>query len=92
MKYIYIYNEYSRASEYGIGTYIDQLVTIFKDLDNCQLSIIQSRSDCKNLRVDNRNGYVIYNIPSPTIFEKKFDNKYYRNIGYIILSILPKDS
>ena len=31
MKKVYIFNELNRASEYGIGTYVSQLVECLKD-------------------------------------------------------------
>ena len=92
MRYIYIYNEVSRASEYGIGTYLRQMVKNLKHLDNSILVIVNSRSNCNEFEIKEKDGYIIYNIPSPDVFIKSFDNKYYRNIAYIIMSILPDSS
>ena len=92
MRYIYIYNEVSRASEYGIGTYLRQMVKNLKHLDNSILVIVNSRSNCNEFEIKEKDGYIIYNIPSPNVFIKSFDNKYYRNIAYIIMSILPDSS
>ena len=59
MRYIYIYNEVSRASEYGIGTYLRQMVKNLKHLDNSILVIVNSRSNCNEFEIKEKDGYII---------------------------------
>lgn len=92
MRYLYIYNEHSRASEYGIGTYINQLIRMLKDLADTRLILVESRCDCAELEMLQESGYYKYNIPCANVFGNSFENDYYRNIGYLILSVLPDSS
>lgn len=92
MRYIYVYNENSRASEYGIGTYISQIICMLKDLSDTKLIIVESRSECEEFEVLQEDGYCKYTIPCANVFRNSFENNYYRNIGYLILSVLPDSS
>lgn len=89
MRYIYIYNEKSRASEYGIGTYIRQVIDVFSNLENTCLIVVESRSDTEKFELLQKEGFYIYSIPCANIFKNSFRDDYYRNIGYLILSVLP---
>ncbi len=87
-----MYNENSRASEYGIGTYIRQTIDMLRELEDTNLIIVESRSDVKEFEVFQEDGFFKYNIPCAAVFGNSFENDYYRNIGYLIVSILPDTS
>ena len=80
-----MYNENSRASEYGIGTYIRQTIDMLRELEDTNLIIVESRSDVKEFEVFQEDGFFKYNIPCAAVFGNSFENDYYRNIGYLIL-------
>jgi len=61
-KQIYIFTGTSRAAEYGIGTYINQLITALKDssLDFC---VVHLYSQGNEVVITEKDGYRQINIP-----------------------------
>lgn len=86
MKYLYLFNENSVASEYGIGTYIQQMKDVLMGIKNISLRIVECRSDKAEFEIESKDNYEIYYIPSPVFLNRKYDNAYYRNIGYYFLT------
>lgn len=84
MKYVYLINEGSRASEYGIGTYIREMINYLQNAMDVSLSIIQFHSDVKEFSIERRHNCLFYLIPSNYITSKFKSEKYYRNAWYLL--------
>lgn len=63
MTNLYLFNEDSRASAYGIGTYIKQLLSCV-ELEEYNVSVIHFRSDRKEFETEVRNAVTYYYIPN----------------------------
>ena len=61
---IYIFKRKSRASEYGIGTYIKELTTGLKDRD-INITIVHLEADKQEFTIENHNGISNWYIPLP---------------------------
>ena len=84
-KHIYIFNEGSRASKCGIGTYVDQLIACFKDDESVSLHIVLLRS-AEEFSISKYESYNVIHTPvirheCNTIEEHQL---YYRNAAYLI--------
>ena len=84
-KHIYLFNEGSRASNCGVGTYVHQLVECFKDDDTILLNIVTLRS-AEEFRISKHESYNVFHLPvihheCNTIEEHQL---YYRNAAYLI--------
>ena len=53
-KHIYLFNTSSRAAIYGIGTYIEQLVTCLKNT-HLKISVIESLSNTRFVQIEQKN-------------------------------------
>jgi glycosyltransferase len=84
MKHIYLFDERSRASVYGIGTYISQLGICLDNMQDISLYIIRLRSDEQEFKREYIDGHVVYSFPDiNTKYTGKY-YKYYRNIWFIL--------
>lgn len=90
---LYIINEYSRASNYGIGTYISQLLCTVKEMD-MKITVVHLRdaSHTSFYQEEKDNVQYLY-IPSPQytntwIGSDKSLQRYYRNSFYLLLSYI----
>jgi len=84
---LYIFNESSRASIYGIGTYIRELIETMKDSD-INICVVHLCSNKTCMEFEESNGIRRWYIPSP-IIELSFDlfwqyKLYYRNVAYLL--------
>ena len=83
---IILVNEESRASQYGIGTYIKQLCLILSQKQGIHLSVICCRSTKNDFYIERKGDIDYYHIPDtiqnndPEIRIKT----YYKNIWYLI--------
>jgi glycosyltransferase len=86
MKYIYIFNEGSIASVYGIGTYIRQLTECLKHQPDISLNVVHLYSDEKDLKIIELGGVCTYYFPNIQFpFKSKFNRaRYYRNCCYLL--------
>lgn len=92
MTNLYLFNEDSRASAYGIGTYIKQLLSCV-EMEDYNVSVIHFRSDRKEFEIEVRNAVTYYYIPNSYGYDsytKKDISKYYRNALYILSSYIKK--
>lgn len=86
MTQIFFFNEGSRASEYGIGTYVEQMSGIFLKAKDIQFNIVMTRSKENEFCVKNIYNINIFYIPdilNNDDSEVKI-NKYYRNTWILI--------
>ena len=70
MKYLYLFNNESRAAQYGIGTYIRQMISCLKRKDVYLLNIVNIDSAHKELQEEYNDGIryincLLYTSPSP---------------------------
>lgn len=95
MKHLYLVNETSRAANYGIGTYIDQLVKTLM-IEDIKLHVIYLYSvKHKKLFFEIINGVEYIYIPSNqyenNIAYKKVFNRYYENAFFLLRPYLVQD-
>jgi glycosyltransferase len=88
MKHIYLFNEGSRASVYGIGTYIRQLMECLKDEKDISLNIIQLFSDEKEFKIVESEGYRTFYFPGIHTSTSQKVARYYRNIWRLLSEYL----
>lgn len=89
MKHIFIITEYSRANNYGIGTYINQLSLALSN-SNLKVSIIQLYDKIHDsFLVKNMNNIQYFFVPAPalnsSLTTKEWKSYYYRNVYYLLL-------
>lgn len=83
---IFFFNEGSRASEYGIGTYAEQMSGIFLKANNIQFNIVMTRSKENEFCVIKKYNINLFYIPDVLNNDDTFVkiNKYYRNVWILI--------
>jgi len=82
-RHIYILDEESRASVYGIGTYINLLIEIFK-YANVSLHIIKLSSNVEEVCREEYIGYDVYKIPYMDLRNGVVSEIYYKRAWYLI--------
>lgn len=80
---VYIFNSASRAANYGIGTYINQLTSCLGTAD-ISFDVIYLHGDGKEISVTKEKGYQQISIPNAHYRNKKELEYYYRNIAYLL--------
>lgn len=90
MKHYYLFNNASRAAQYGIGTYLNQLCNGLKE--EVLVSIIAINSEEEEVKKTEKDGICTIHIPeisyknAPENFER-----YYRNLVYLLKTYIDKD-
>ena len=51
MKHLYIFNNLSRGLQYGVGSYLEQLIKSLDDLDQIRITCVNSMSTDKSIRI-----------------------------------------
>lgn len=87
---IYIFSGTSRASNYGIGTYIDQLILCLLNT-GIEFDVICLYSKIKEVEITNENGYRKISIPSTIMYNKMGTYYYIRNVVYLLKDIITED-
>lgn len=90
MKHIYIFNSVSWASEYGIGTYIQELVGYLLNKPDIRLHIVRLFDDIKEVEIRQCEGYTTYCIPN--LESRLLEDIYYRNAWYILCKYISVNS
>jgi glycosyltransferase family 4 len=83
MNYIYLINECSRASVYGIGTYIDQMTKCLSSISDVVLNVVEFYSVKEEYCIEEINGVFIHYVPCEKILSITSKKKYYRNAFYV---------
>lgn len=83
-KNVYLFNESSRASTYGIGTYIQQITDCLVDVSELTVHVVHIGADIEHFEIKEMQGYDLYNIPQYCIPIEGKTNFYQRNIYYLI--------
>jgi glycosyltransferase len=89
-KRLYVFNGTSRAANYGIGTYIDQLIPVLKDSE-WELCIVYLYAQGTEAEMIEKKGYKQINIPYPATQTKNAPRYYSRNIAYLLKEFIPED-
>ena len=89
MKHLYVIN--NSNAQYGVNTYIRQLLEVFKGGVGCLITLVNWGSTVSEVTVGYKNGIRFINIPyvHPKVYVK--EEKIYQSVGYIILSYLNYD-
>ena len=83
--HIYIVNEETRAANYGIGTYIKQLVECFKNDESISLHIVTLRSEYSEFTVNESDHVPVIHIPyNPNINNSESYELYGRNAAFLL--------
>lgn len=94
-KHIYLFNTSSRAAIYGIGTYIEQLVTCLKNT-HLKISVIESLSNTRFVQIEQKNNvrYIKVPIPNTTSFHKENSNhidRYNKSLAILLCPYIRHD-
>ena len=94
MKHIYLIGNGSRAAQYGVGTYIRQMLEFFRQTSSVRLTIVELNSEVKEVTEEcDNSGKVCYlKIPAQKSEGRKGDVAHcYRNIAYLLALHFLKD-
>ncbi|WP_106831603.1 TIGR04157 family glycosyltransferase [Parabacteroides pacaensis] len=86
---VYIFNGTSRAANYGIGTYIDQLILCLKNTD-IDFEVVYLYSKVKEVEVVEKEGYRQISIPSIRTQGRMSSHYYTRNVAYVLKEFIPE--
>lgn len=89
MKQVYIINEESRASVYGIGTYIRQLIECLQDKKDIRINLVLLHAQEKEFRQIKKEKYTLYYIPY--VDAPNYEEKFYRNVGFLLAATIRRD-
>ena len=82
---VYIFNGTSRATAYGIGTYIKQLTDCLIDTDiEFEVIYLHSQNSGNEVTVTEESGYKQISIPAIASTAKKSAQYYQRNVAYLL--------
>ena len=88
---LYLFNEGSKASVYGIGTYIQQIKSMLKDEKDIKLTFLEIMSNKQEVLVEYVDYYrVIYFPLLKTTHIIKNQKRYFRNMWYILRKYISK--
>lgn len=91
MKHVYLFSDSCRASSYGIGSYLKQLKYCFKDDCDICLNIVYLHSNEKEFLVINDDGVRVFRIPYSYYIIRKYEDRYYRNVYYLLSPYIEKE-
>lgn len=87
---IYIFNSASRAANYGIGTYINQLVSCL-NRTNLSFEVIYLHGEGTEVTVSKEKNYRRISIPNVAFVKGIDSDYYYRNVAYLLDEYIPQD-
>lgn len=88
---IHIINKTVDASEYGIGTYLEQLISCLKKTDT-DFDMIHLHTENSEVSIMDKNGYKQIFIPSVKVAITPKNQKFYlKNVVYLLKILLPMD-
>jgi hypothetical protein len=89
-KKLLIFTKTSRAANYGIGTYINNLIKILHG-SSIEFALVHLHSEASEVKIIEKEGYRKIEIPystSPVINAGKY---YYRNVTYLLKEFMAED-
>lgn len=87
---IYIFNSASRAANYGIGTYIEQLTSCLKNV-KLKFDVIYLHSEGREVAITEKKNYRQISIPATSYRTLLESDYYYRNAAYLLEEYIPRD-
>lgn len=87
---IYIFNSASRAANYGIGTYIDQLTSCLNKA-KLDFEVIYLHGEGREVTISKKKNYRQISIPSTAYSTTLGSEYYYRNVAYLLDEYIPRD-
>lgn len=84
MTHIYFFNNGSRASVYGIGTYLHQIINCLSGFSDISFNVVQLKSEAKEFTKENKGEYNLFLIPCNYICSNENQERYSRNIWYLL--------
>ena len=88
MKRIYLFDEDSRASTYGIGTYLRQVIELLVKMSDLSLNLVRLRSESREFFIRENNGYSEFIIPNTVFSFSSCTERYYVHVWYLLLSYI----
>ncbi|WP_456087844.1 TIGR04157 family glycosyltransferase [Parabacteroides sp.] len=85
-KQVYLFAKSSRASIYGIGTYIRQMIECLAGKFELSLHVVLIGADVEHFERKEMSGYDLYSIPQFCIPMEDKSDSYQRNIYYLLRS------
>lgn len=86
---IYLFNENSRASIYGIGTYLKQVTNCLQNIKNIRLHLVELKSSVQHFTIEEKE---IRTFRIPNVYEKgQPKERYYRNAYYLLAPYINKN-
>ena len=86
-KKVYIFSGESRASTYGIGTYMNQLIEALKD-GKIDFGIVYLYADNTEILIEEKDGYQQISIPRINRYAPKGIHSYERNIAFLLKEVI----
>ena len=83
-KHVFLFDESSRASTYGIGTYIQQMIVCLSKMSELLLSVVRVSSNVEFFSKKEMQGYIEYHIPEPCFSTEGKSCQHKRNICYLM--------
>lgn len=87
---IFIFNEYSPAGDYGIGTYLSQLQACRLPASGYEFHIIHLSAPGTELRTEQQGETYFYYIPQEQVTHSQNRDRYYRNVVLLLKNYRPK--
>lgn len=85
MKHIYLVNTKSRAANYGIGTYINQVIMCLSQTASLHLTVVELDSDEKEVTLVERDNMRYLKFPEISSFlYNTYTDRYNRNVAYLL--------
>jgi glycosyltransferase len=87
---VYIFSRKNRASSYGVGTYIENLVEALQAA-NIQFATVYLRAESFETEVIEKGGYQQISIPFVVEVSKNSDERYERNVTFLLRDIIAEE-
>ena len=86
MKHLYIFNNATRAAEYGIGTYINQMLCCLKEVPQLRITLVNLNTEKTEQTVEEAESVRIIQIPIIKYSGTEHNYyRYYRNLLYVLI-------
>jgi glycosyltransferase len=89
-KKLFIFTKTSRAANYGIGTYIDNLIKILHS-SSVEFGLVHLHSETSEVKITEKEGYMKIEIPYSAAPVNNARKYYYRNVAYLLKEFMAED-
>lgn len=80
---VYIFNSLCRGAVYGVGTYIEMLMSALKQT-SIECGMVNLFSQVSEPTDERKDGYHAVNIPKPPVNDPNVQKKYARSVAYLL--------